>query len=241
MVGWHHKLDGHEFEQALGVGDWQRSLACCSPWGRKESDMTEHLNWTELVSSLNVSWVGSTRCSTMEYLLLFSCWVVSDSFMTAETVTHQSPLSWDFLGKNTGVGCHFLLQGSFPTQGLNPSLLHWQAGFLPLSCQRSPQWSIQFSTVQSLSRPTLCDPMNRSTPGIPVHHQLPEFTQTHAHRVGDAIQPSHALSSPSSPAPNPSQHQSIFQWVNSWYEVAKVLEFQLQHQLFQWTPRTNLF
>jgi len=74
-----------------------------------------------------------------------------------------------------------------------------------------------FSTVsQSVSSvaqscPTLCDPMNRSTPGLPVHHQLPEFTQTHIHRVSDAIQPSHPLSSPSPPAPNPSQHQSLFQ------------------------------
>ena len=61
------------------------------------------------------------------------------------------------------------------------------------------------------SCPTLCDPMNRSTPGLPVHHQLPEFTQTHIHRVSDSIQPSHPLSSPSPPAPNPSQHQSLFQ------------------------------
>ena len=72
----------------------------------------------------------------------------------------------------------------------------------------------QFSSdIQSC--PTLCDPMNRSTPGLPVHHQLPEFTQTPVHRVGDAIQPSHPLSSPSPPASNPSQHQSLFQWVNS--------------------------
>ena len=84
----------------------------------------------------------------------------------------------------------------------------------------------QFSSVAQLC-PTLCDPVNRSTPGLPVHHQLPEFTQTHVHRVGDAIQPSHPLSSPSPPAPNPSQHQSLFQWVNSSHEVAKVLEFQL--------------
>jgi len=77
------------------------------------------------------------------------------------------------------------------------------------------------------SCPTLCDPMNRSTPGLPVHHQLPEFTQIHVHWVSDAIQPSHPLSSPSPLAPNPSQHQSLFQWVNSLNEVAKVLEFQL--------------
>ena len=72
----------------------------------------------------------------------------------------------------------------------------------------------QFSSVTQ-SCPTLCDPMNCSASGLPVHHQLPEFTQTHVHRVGDAIQPSHPLSSPSPPAPNPSQHQSLFQWVNS--------------------------
>ena len=87
-------------------------------------------------------------------------------------------------------------------------------------------WEFTFRSDQSLSR-TLCDPMNRSTPGLPVHHQLPEFTQTHVHRVSDAIQPSHPLSSPSPPAPNPSQHQSLFQWVNTSHEVAKVLEFQL--------------
>ena len=86
--------------------------------------------------------------------------------------------------------------------------------------------SVQFSSVAQ-SCPTLCDPMNRSTPGLPVHHQLPEFTQTRVHRVSDAIQPSHPLLSPSPPASNPSQHQSLFQWVNSSHEVAKVLEFQL--------------
>ena len=80
-----------------------------------------------------------------------------------------------------------------------------------------------------------------STPGFPVYHQLPESTQTHVHRVGDAIQPSHPLSSPSPSAPSPSQHQSLFQWVNSSHEVAKVLEFQLQHRSFQRTPRTDLF
>ena len=82
--------------------------------------------------------------------------------------------------------------------------------------------------------------MNCSTPGLPVHRKLQEFTQTHAHQVGDAIQPSHPLSSPSPTAPNPSQHQGLFQWVNSLHEVAKVLELQLQHQSFQWTPRSDL-
>ena len=74
----------------------------------------------------------------------------------------------------------------------------------------APIPSVQFSSVTQLCL-TLCDPMNRSTPGFPVRHQLLEFTQSHIHRVSDAIQPSHPLSSPSPPAPNPSQHQSLFQ------------------------------
>ena len=99
--------------------------------------------------------------------------------------------------------------------------------------------SVQFSSViQSCT--TLCDPMNHSLPGLPVHHQLPEFTQARVHWVSDAIQPSHPLSSPSPPAPNPSQHQSLFQWVNSSHEVSKVLELQLQHHSFQRNPRADL-
>ena len=87
---------------------------------------------------------------------------------------------------------------------------------------------------------TLCNPVNRSTPGLPVHHQLPESTQTHVHWVADTIQPSHSLLSPTPPALNLSQHQGIFKWVSSSHQVAKVLEFQLQHHIFHWTPRTDL-
>ena len=112
--------------------------------------------------------------------------------------------------KKTGVGSLSLLQGIFLTQELNWGLLHCTWILYQLSYQGSP-YQYQFSSVQSLSRVPLCDPMNRSTPSLPVHHQLPEFTQTHIHRVGDAIQPSHPLLSPSPPAPNPSQHQSLFQ------------------------------
>ena len=96
-----------------------------------------------------------------------------------------------------------------------------------------------FSSVQSLSCPILCDPMDCSTPGLPVHHQLREFTQTHVHWVDDAIQPSHPLPSPSLPAFNVSRHQGLYQWVRSLNQVAKVLEFQLQHQSFQLTFRTD--
>ena len=85
--------------------------------------------------------------------------------------------------------------------------------------------SVQFSSVAQ-SCPTLCNPMNRSTPGLPIHHQLLEFTQTHVHWVGDAIQPSHPLLSPSPPAL--SLYQDLFQWVSSSHQVAKVLEFELQ-------------
>ena len=98
---------------------------------------------------------------------------------------------------------------------------------------------VLFSSVTQLCL-TLCDTMNRSMPGLPVHHQLLEFTQTHIHRVSDTIHSSHPLSSPSPPAPNPSQHHGLFKWVSSLRQVAKVLEFQLWHQSFQWTPRTDL-
>ena len=127
MVGWYHRLNGHEFKQAPGDDEGQGSMVCCRTWGLKESDTTEQLN-----------------------------------------------------NKN------------YPDKILQCCI-------------------IQFSSVQSPSRVQLCDPMNCSTPGLPVHHQLPEFTQTHVHQVSDAIQPSHPRSSPSPPAPNPSQHQSLFQ------------------------------
>ena len=95
-----------------------------------------------------------------------------------------------------------------------------------------------FSSVAQLCL-TLCDPMDCSMPGLPVHHQLPEFIQTHVHWVCDAIQPSHPLSSPSPPAFNLSQHQGLFQWVSSLHQVATVLEFQPQHHSFLWIFRTD--
>ena len=107
-------------------------------------------------------------------------------------------------------------------------LYHWALGS-PKQLLTWTKINLQFSSVTQ-SCPTLEDPMNCSTSGLPVHHQLQEFTQTHVHRVGDTIQPSHPLSSPSPPAPNPSQHQSLFQSVNSLHEVAKVLEFQLSKE-----------
>ena len=156
------------------------------------------------------------------------------------------------LGRSTGEGKGYPLQYS----GLENSmdcLVHgvtksqrWLNDFHFIAiCQRwvADEMRVcagsQFSSVTQ-SCPTLCDLMNCSTPSFPVHHQLLEFTQTHVHRVGHAIQPSHPLLSPSPPAPNPSQNQGLFQWVNSLHEVAKLLEFQLQHQTIQWALRTGL-
>ena len=110
--------------------------------------------------------------------------------------------------------------------------------FLCYSCVYMLLQLVQFSSVAQ-SCLTLCNLMDCSTPGFPVHHQLLELAQTHVHQVSDDIQPSHPLSSSSPPAFNLSQHQGLFQWVSSLHQVAKVLEFQLQHQSFQWIFRTN--
>ena len=112
---------------------------------------------------------------------------------------------------------------------------HW--GSIPAEGTNDPASCVQFSSVAQLGL-TICDPMDCSTPGFTVHHQFPELAQTHVHRVGDAIQPSHPLSSPSPPAFNLSQHQGLFQWVSSSHQVAKVLE--LQHQSFQWIFRVGI-
>ena len=98
---------------------------------------------------------------------------------------------------------------------------------------------VQFSSVVQSCLRTLCNPMDCSMPGFPVHHQLPKLAQTHVHQVSDAIQPSHLLSSPSPPAFNLSQHHDLFQWVSSSHQVDKVLEPQFQHQSFQWIFRTD--
>ena len=101
--------------------------------------------------------------------------------------------------------------------------------------------SQSISSVSSVTQscPTLWDPMDCSMPALCVHHQFLEFSQTHVHWVGDTIQPSHPLSSPSPPPFNLSQHQGLYKWVSSSHQVAKVLEFQLQHQSFQWIFRTD--
>ena len=114
------------------------------------------------------------------------------------------------------IGRKAVCSGCVKYQGLCP--VEYKFGF-----------STTFKAISSVSQscPTLCDPMNCSTPGLPVHHQIPESTQTYVHQVGDVTEPFHPLLSPSHPALNLSQHQGLFQWVSSSHEVAKVLEFQL--------------
>ena len=146
-------------------------------------------------------------------------------------VAHQTPLSMEFSRQEYWNGLLFPSPGDLPDPAIKPRSSALQADSLPSEppggpilyivvciCQfQSPNLvplpiPLQFSSVtQSCPTPCLCKPMNCSTPGLPVHHQLPEFTQTHVYRVNDAIQPSHPLSSPSPPAPNTSQHQGLFQ------------------------------
>ena len=136
-------------------------------------------------------------------------------FVTPWTVDHQALLSMGFSTQEYWTGLPCPPPGDLPNPEIEPMSLTSPAligGFFTIhSTWEALNWlSVQFSSVTQ-SCPTLCDPMNHSTPGLPVHHELPEFTQTHVHRVCDAIQPSHPLSSPSPPAPNPSQHESLFQ------------------------------
>ena len=122
----------------------------------------------------------------------------------------------------------------FKNMGMSVYLFH-------LSIEKDGGGQVQICCCCSVSQscPTLCDPMVCNTPGFPVFHHLLEFAQIHDHWVSDAIQPSHPLLSPSPSVFNLSQHQGLFQWVGSSHQVAKVLEFQLQHQSFQWIFRTD--
>ena len=164
--------------------------------------------------SCNLKVVGRARIWTsVWYQLLFSFYSLASNTQSQPTWLHCR--------------CQSHVMGSL----LCLSTLPWGRGH-SWTCHR-------FSSVAQ-SCLTLWDPMDCSTPGLPVHHQLPELTQTHVHWVGDAIQSSHSLLSPSLPAFNFSQHQGLFKWVSSSHQVAKVLEIQLQHQAFQWTPRTDL-
>ena len=177
-------------------------------------------------------------------------------FASLWTVACQHSLSMGFFRQEYWSGLPFSPLGNLPNPGIKPASpmsSALQTDSLPTELSGNPLFysiiasmffptyhfwhhkkyqsfpylqNMLFSSVAQ-SCPTLCNPMNHSTPGLPVHHQLQEFTETQVCWASDAIQPSHPLSFPSPPAPNHSQHQSLFQWVNTSHEVAKVLEFQL--------------
>ena len=168
--------------------------------------------------------------------LSYACTVVSSSLCPRGLQAHRDPLQipqarimeWVAISSSSG-----------SSQSRDQTHVSWIPGrFFTTEPPAKPLLLHQFSSVIQ-SCPTLCDPMDCSTPGLPVHHQLPELSQTHVHRVGDAIQPSHPLSSPSPPAFNLSQYQGLFQWVSSSHQVPKALELQLQHHSFQWILRTD--
>ena len=146
------------------------------------------------------------------------CCLVTKSFLTPWTVAQEAPLSMGFPRKSYWSGLAFPSSRVFPVQGSNSALLQWQVDSLSLRQQK-----VQFSP--SVVSDSVTPWIAACQASLSITNS--QFTQTHAHRVGDAIQPSHPLSSPSSPAPNPSKHQGLFQWVNSPHEVAKILEFQL--------------
>ena len=151
----------------------------------------------------------------------------------------QSPWMWGSWWCRQCASTECQVQSLYIASPGFPLSLHELLNLLCLrGCLSVLYLQVQFSSVAQ-SCPTLCNPMDCSTWGLPVHHQPLEVTQTHVHWVGDAIQPSHPLSSPSSPALNPSQHQGLFKWASSSHQVAKVLEFQLQHQSSQWIIRTD--
>ena len=152
--------------------------------------------------------------------------------MNKESAAHMRKLHWGSLAGSPGTHkkeeeANTFLHAFFGLSHIGPVIAQFSS-------------VTQFSSVQSLSHVQLFMTMKLSMPGLPVHHQLPESSPTYVHWVGDAIQPSHLLSSPFPPAFTPTQHWGLFKWVSSSHQVAKVLEFQLQHQSFQWTPRTDL-
>ena len=149
-----------------------------------------------ILQARTLEWVAISHSSAWKWKVKVKLLSRVRLLATPWTSAYQAPPSRGFPGKSTGVGCHCLFRHN---------------------------GSVQFNSVAQSCSP-LCDPMDCSTPGLPVHHQLPESTQTHLHWFGDAIQPSHPLSSPSPPAINLSQYQGLFKWVSSSHQVAKVLE-----------------
>ena len=202
MAGWHHRLDGCEFEWTPGVGGGQGSLACCDLWGCKESDTTERLNWTVLI----LVWLVFVLRLPLLNFKIFPQLAYWNLFMSKFNIIFRFVIMLLFnivirkcwtkpdiciLIYSTSV----IIKTCFSDEQQPYHLgTCWQCEFLNPTCWIVNSWysSVQFRSVAQSCR-TLCDPMDCSTPGLPVHHQLPEFTQTHVHWVGDTIQPSHPL------------------------------------------------
>ena len=218
MVGWHHQLNGHEFEQALGVGDGQGSLVCCGSWGCKESDRTEWLNWRRL---LRVHWTERRSNQSIlkeinpEYSLEgLMLKLISNILATwcQELTRWKRPWCWERLKaggegttKDEMVRWHHWLNGHEFEQTLGDNKVQGRLACCSSWVAKSRTWLSNWATTTIImmfssvtqSCPTLCDPMNRSTPGFPVPHYLLGFAQSHMHGVNDAIQPSHLPPPPS--------------------------------------------
>ena len=155
-------------------------------------------------------------------------------------IKHPLPLTWAAINNNLGKGKKMERERSVVLAWRTAEKWMWKKNTEKNPSALQTTLLALFSSVAQLCL-TLCNPMDCSTPGFHVLHQLPELAQTHVHQVGDAIQPPYPLSSPSPPAFNLSQHHDLFQWNSSLHQVAKVLEFQYQHQSFQWIFRTDSF
>ena len=198
-------------------------------------------NW-RLAERLDYNWLCKKDPSGIRQesgRKLIRCWPVPVGRDSEEkgNCTGRNP-PWGMSDSGT---CGVSMSWDLTLEDKSPLLVGWPEGFIGGLWE---VWNLLIRTVQFSSVIwsclTLWDPRDPSMPGLPVHHQLPEFTQGHVHWVSDTIQPSHPLSSPFPPAFNLSQHQGLLQWVCSSHQVAKILVFQLQHQSFQWILRTDL-
>ena len=200
----------------------QSCLTVCDPMDCSTPGLPVHHQLLELAQTHvhQVWWCHRTISSFVTpFSFRLQSFPASRSFLMSQFFASSGQSIWSF-SFSTSPSSEYL------------GLISFRIDWLDLQC-------VAVSSVQSLSHVWLCNPMDCSMPGFPVHHKLPELAQTHAHRDNDAIQPSHPWLSPSHPAFNLSQYQGLLQWVSSLPQVSKVLEFQLHHQSFQWIFRTD--
>ena len=215
--------DSHGLQHARPLSPAPRacSNSCPSSWWCHPSFSSSVIPFSSCLQSFPAS--GSFQMSQFFASSGQSIGVSASTSVLSMNIQDWFPLGWTGWISLQSKG----LSKSLQYQSSKPSVL-WRSAFFIVHLSHpymTTGKTIQFSSVESLSCVRLCDPMNRSTSGLPVHHQLLELAQTHVHWVSDAIQPSHPLSSPSPPALNLSQNQGLFRWVSSLHPVAKVLEF----------------